>query len=124
MAIDWEKPCGSQMKYEQIRDFVQMFADRLGFYPMIYGGHAIRESKQLRDGDALFAKCPIWYQSSTLTPAKLPTRTWAAYTLWQYDDEHRKNGAPPPHVLNGVDWSRFNGTFEQLKNEWPFAGPV
>jgi lysozyme len=140
MALDWEKCCdGSTLNYAQMREAIQHFNTRMkprytDRYPIIYGGWAIRECAQLQAGDSLFAKCPVWYQRYLPAPDGLPTGTWPAYTLWQYDDENRTNGAPPSfacrpgedkvQILQGADWNRFPGTFEQLRAAWPFVGPV
>ena len=128
LAIDWEPSKKGMMSYEQLRSFVQLFnakmkpryADR---YPILYGGKAIRETSGIRNGDPLLAKCPLWYVRYTHGPLEIPAKTWINYTLWQFDDENRKWGAPPPDVLPGADWNRFDGDLDALKRAWPFSGP-
>lgn len=121
LAIDWEQPDQHEtMPYTQLRDFVSVFAERVGRYPILYGGHLLRETEEILKGDPLLAKCPLWYQRYRDTPLGLPTKTWKTYTLWQFDDEHRQNGAPK-NILGGADWNRFQGSFEDLKRAWPFS---
>jgi lysozyme len=123
MALDWEPNHCGPASYDQIRQAVSAFRDRLGFYPIIYGSPYF-SLHQIKEGDALLAKCPLWYAnySGNDTPkSPPPAATWKDYTLWQFDDEHRNNGAPyPATVLAGADWSKFKGSFDQLREAWPF----
>jgi hypothetical protein len=92
-------------------------------YPILYGGVTIRECRELVHGDPVFRSCPLWYQQYKPTLSGIPARTWPSFTFWQYDDENRANGGPPPNVLPGADWNRFPGSLDQLKAAWPFSGP-
>jgi len=127
LALDWEEPKGGQatMTYPHLRAMVRAFNSRMkphypDRYPILYGGHLMREQAELTAGDALLAKCPLWYQRYRDTPLGLPVNTWPRYSLWQFDDENRANGAPKT-LLPGADWNRFDGTFEELKQAWPFS---
>jgi lysozyme len=132
MAIDWEKTSKGIASGDQIRELVERFNTTMkprypDRYPILYGGNLIREDEGIQKGDALLAKCPLWYaflNANPLTNKKypFPRKTWSTYTLWQFDDEKRQHGAPPPNVLPGADWNRFQGTEDDLRNAWPFGG--
>jgi lysozyme len=152
MAIDFEDNpnSGGTVDVAGVRTMVQKFNDAMklkGYpdrYPMLYGGNKIREALNDKPRDPLLAHCPLWYvcynraaadgrvdQTGPLLP--WPTHTWPNYTLWQYDDEHHRHGAPPvsmihagedpQNILPGADWNRFKGSLDQLKQQWPFKGP-
>ncbi len=123
MALDWEpNRCGAA-SFELMHQAVTAFREKLGFYPMIYGSPFFSDPR-IQKGDALLGRSPLWYANySGFSAPKSPppAATWSDYTLWQYDDEHRNNGAPyPPTVLSGADWSKFKGNLEELRKAWPF----
>jgi len=122
LAIDWEKGSTGLMKLAEVHSFVDLFIQRTGRYPLLYGGSVLRETAQIKAGDELLAKCPLWYARYTHGDLELPKKTWSTYTLWQFDDEKRENGGPPKTVLPGADWSQFQGTLDELKMSWPFSG--
>jgi hypothetical protein len=127
LAIDWEKTSKGTATGAQIRDFVRRFNQAMkprypDRYPILYGGNLVREDSQIKAGDPLLAKCPLWYVRMTNGALQIPAKTWPSYTLWQFDDEKRKYGGPPPKVLPGADWSRFQGTEAELRAAWPFGG--
>jgi GH25 family lysozyme M1 (1,4-beta-N-acetylmuramidase) len=128
LAIDWEKSKKGMMSYQQLRAFVTLFNTKMKArypdrYPMLYGGNVIRETQGILNGDPLLAKCPLWYVRYTNGALQIPAKTWPDYTVWQFDDEKRRYGAPPPSVLPGADFNRFRGTAEQLALAWPFSAP-
>jgi len=128
LAIDWEKSKKGLATGDQVRDFVQRFNKAMqprypDRYPILYGGHTVREDAKIQAGDALLAKCPLWYvRYNAAGPIEIPLKTWPTYTLWQFDDENRKHGGPPKEVLPGADFNRFQGTEEELRAAWPFGG--
>jgi len=123
LALDWEKSADEGiMSLDQVRKYVSLFNEKFpNRYPVLYGGWILRETSAVLNGDPLLAKCPLWYQRYKSTPAGIPTKTWPNYTLWQYDNEDKINGAPTVRGLHGEDWNRFEGTEEQLRNDWPFG---
>jgi len=63
LALDWEKSQdGSIVDIDGIREFVQLFHDELGRYPVLYGGWTLRDSPEVVMGDKLLGSCPLWYQ--------------------------------------------------------------
>lgn len=128
MALDWERSAdGTIPGIDGIRALVQEFHSRTGYYPMLYGGHTLRDTPEVLLGDALLGRCPLWYQRYRWDPLGIPVRTWPTYTLWQFADEHRGFGAPPASVLPGADFNRYQGTAQELAAAWPFrsaGGPA
>ncbi|MGA8655028.1 MAG: DUF2272 domain-containing protein [Chthoniobacterales bacterium] len=130
LAIDWEESDRGTASADQIRDFVRRFNEAMkprypDRYPIFYARHSIlQEDQRIENGDALLGKCPLWYARYTNGPLEIPTKTWPGYTLWQFDDEKRKFGAPSVDVLPGADWNRFQGTESDLRNRWPFSAPA
>lgn len=128
LAIDWEPSSRGMMSYAELRRFIALFNERMkprfaNRFPILYGASALRETAQIVAGDPLLAKCPLWYARYTRDhPLEIPARTWKTYTLWQFADEQREFGGPPPNILRGADFSRFQGTIDDLRHAWPFIG--
>jgi lysozyme len=124
MALDWEKSQDRGiMSLDQVHEFVARFHDRLGYYPMIYGGWVLRETNAVLNGDSILSRCPLWYQRYEPTPIGLPTKTWADYTLWQYDNDDQQNHSPHIQGTKGADWNHFDGAAD-LADVWPFRQPA
>jgi lysozyme len=121
VALDWESSSeGPDMTLAQARRFVEMVKSELGRWPMIYGGRLLREMVGSRR-DEVLANCPLWYSRYRTVPIGIPTSTWPDYTLWQCSDG---NSGPEPHIVRGVgrcDRNRFEGTVEELLQQWPFG---
>ena len=129
LAVDWEESARGMMSYQELQRFIGLFNARMkpryaDRYPILYGGRVLRETDGIVAGDRLLAKCPLWYARYAALdhPLQIPSRTWATYTLWQFADEQRQFGGPPADVLPGADISRFQGTLDDLRGMWPFAG--
>ena len=94
VCLDFEtNPHGPTMTLDQARDFVVLFHDRTGRYPVLYGGYWLKESLDGRVDDIL-TKCPLWLAQYGPKPV-LPVG-WKKYTLWQYTDGHEGS---PPHTV-------------------------
>jgi lysozyme len=125
LALDWEQSKHQGiMTLDQVHEFVTLFHERLGRYPMLYGGHTVREAAEITQGDRLLANCPLWYQRYRTTPVDLPTATWPHYTIWQYDNEALQNGGYNYPETAGADWNRFDGDLAVLQAAWPFSRAV
>lgn len=129
MAVDWEETSRGMMGIPKLHQFVEAFRERLGFYPVLYGGHHIREAAEFRHGDPVIGKCPLWYirvgRSVTEATLDFPRATWRDYTLWQFATEKDTPVRPyPTDVLSGADFSRFRGTEDELRAAWPFRGAI
>lgn len=122
ISLDWEPSDGPDMTLDQARHFVQMIKDETGRWPVIYGGHLLRESIG-HNPDPILRNCPLWYARYANSPIGIPTQVWPTYTLWQYTDG--EVGPPPRETpgVSGADRNIFQGTTQQLKDLWPFTRP-
>jgi len=119
-VLDWEPSDGPDMTLDQARKFVQVIKNETGRWPVVYGGHLLRESVG-HDPDPILSNCPLWYLRYRRSPIGIPTAIWPTYTLWQYTDG---DVGPEPHETagtTGADRSIFQGTTEELKALWPFT---
>jgi lysozyme len=108
------------MTLAQANEFVTAIKKITGRYPMVYGGHLLRESVKNANNTIPLAKCPLWYARYGDTPKGLPVHIWPAYTLWQYSDG--KRGLQPRTVNGkGIDRDTYLGTADDLREKWPFA---
>jgi lysozyme len=119
IALDWEPSDGPDMTIEQARQFVKMIRSETGRWPCIYGGHLIRESVGHMP-DEVLSQCPLWYARYATAPVGIPTAIWPTYTLWQYTDGDVPDPTPTQGT-SGADRNRFQGTVEQLREQWPFT---
>ena len=120
IALDWEAGNGPDMTLDQARQFVQVIKDETGRFPVIYGGHLLRESVG-HDPDPILSNCPLWYSRYRDSPIGIPTAIWPTYTLWQYTDG---NVGPEPRDTPGTsaaDRNIFQGTTQELQELWPFT---
>jgi GH25 family lysozyme M1 (1,4-beta-N-acetylmuramidase) len=125
MAVDWEETSKGVMGVPKLRQFVSAFRERLGFWPVLYGGHHIREAREFQKGDPVMGKCPLWYiridESMTPDTLDFPRTTWSDFALWQFATERASKARPYPRdVLQGADFSLFEGTESELRKSWPF----
>src|SRR5262249_27654787 len=59
LAVDLERSKdGTILDIDGIREFVQLFHDALGRYPVLYGGWTLRDTPEIVMGDELLGKCP------------------------------------------------------------------
>jgi lysozyme len=120
ISLDWEPSDGPDMTLAQARSFVQMIRDETGRWPVIYGGHLLRESIGHQQ-DPILRNCPLWYARYASSPIGIPTQVWPTYTLWQYTDG---DVGPQPHETpgaTGADRNIFQGSTSQLRAQWPFT---
>jgi lysozyme len=119
IALDWEPSDGLDMSLDQARRFVQIVRSELGRWPCIYGGHLLRESVG-HEPDPILSQCPLWYARYASAPIGIPTAIWPTYKLWQYTDGDVPQPVPTPGT-SGADRNRYQGTLEQLREDWPFT---
>lgn len=125
MPLDFETSAankGSEMSLKQAEDFVALVKQRIGRYPMLYGGAWLRDQVGTSKNEVL-AQCPLWYRRYAKAPIGLPTQIWPTYTLWQYTDGQVSYGAGAPIVVDGLgcDTSYFQGSADDLRAKWPFT---
>lgn len=121
LVLDWEEnTIASQgtMSLDQAKQFVQGVKDKVGRYPVLYGGSLIKQSVAA-GGDPVLRQCPLWLAQYSSDPS-LPAG-WATYALWQYTDGQH---GPEPHSVNGIgpcDRDVFKGTAAELAAFWKSA---
>lgn len=119
ICLDYEpSSSGTNMTYDQMVAFVELVHSALGRYPVIYGGHLLREATIPVPGPSVFSHCSLWYARYANNPIGVP-HLWPTWTLWQYTDG---NIGLPPQSVPGVghcDRDTFNGTEAQLRQAWP-----
>jgi len=122
IALDWEPSDGPDMTLDQARNFVQMIKNEVGRWPVLYGGHLLRESVGNKP-DPILSNCPLWYARYGSAPVGIPVQIWPTYTLWQYTDGNLNFTSNPVNTVGvgGADRNVFNGSTEQLKDAWPFT---
>lgn len=120
ICLDFEpSSSGSDMTIVGAEQFVSEVQWRIGRWPMIYGGSLLREGLRNQINQVL-KNCPLWYSRYSNEPKDIPN-TWSRYTLWQFTDG---DVGPEPHFTSGIgncDRNRFQGTKEQLIQQWPFT---
>lgn len=121
VCLDFEHNKGQEMSLEQAHEFIGTIHEKVGRYPVLYGGAWLREQVGERE-DPIFAKCPLWYRRYAPLPKAIPKQIWPTYTLWQYTDGNADYGGPPRSV-NGLTCDRnlFDGSLDELQRRWPFT---
>ena len=118
-CLDFEpNPFGPSMSLAQAREFVSIFRQVVGRYPVLYAGHTLKDALGPH-ADSVLSKCPLWL--AQYGPAAVVPPGWTTWTLWQFTDG---NAGDEPHRVSGVgtcDRSRFQGSEATLKQLWPFA---
>jgi len=120
ICLDYEaSSSGTNMSYDQMVEFVELIHKEVGRYPVVYGGHLLREA--LRGvTESVLSNCPLWYARYANAPYGIP-RIWRTWTLWQYTDG---NIGPQPQKVRGIgncDRDTFNGTRQELLQRWPLS---
>ncbi len=122
ISLDWEpSSTGADMSATQAREFVTLVKEKTGRWPVIYGGHHLRESVGSAP-DAVLGNCPLWYVRFAKTPIGIPVAIWPTYTLWQYTDGDEGELEPKKtDGAEGADRNMFKGTATELAARWPFT---
>jgi len=114
VCLDFEpNPVGPAMSLDQARDFVELFEQRTGRYPVLYGGRWLKDSLAGKADDTL-SKCPLWI--AQYGPKVVLPPGWNSYVLWQYTESER--GIPG---VNSTDRDQFDGSDLDLRKQWPFS---
>jgi lysozyme len=120
ICIDFEpSSSGMDMTLAQLEDCVHLIQSELNRFPVIYGGHLLRDALQ-GVTTSILSNCPLWYARYFKAPIGIP-EIWRDYKLWQYTDG---NNGPEPQTVGGIgncDRDTYNGTREQLLADWPFT---
>ncbi len=121
LAIDFEhNKKGTSMTLPQLVDMAGKVADaNHGRKPVIYGGHYLHK-KLNGDPNAFLGQHRLWLDDY-VKPGKEPNipTAWTNYWLWQFTDG--KHGPEPhtfPNAGGNFDISSFNGSEQDLKDQW------
>lgn len=120
VCLDYEpSSSGQNMSYGQMVEFIELVYREIGRWPVIYGGHLLREVLS-NVGQSPVSNCPLWYARYSNTPIGIPPQ-WQRWALWQYSDG---NNGQDPKLIPGFgrpDRDTFNGTLDELKKNWPLS---
>jgi lysozyme len=115
LCLDFEQnTAGPTMTIEEARAFVTTINDQIGKWPVLYGGHYLKDTLA-GTADPVLANCPLWLAQYGPT-AVLPPG-WTAWTLWQYTDGAIGHPAPVPGIGH-CDRDRFGGDAPALNAFW------
>jgi lysozyme len=121
MALDFESnPGGPSMTLEEGRAFVTTTFNATGKWPVLYGGHTLKELLATGHVDPVLTNCPLWLAQYGPT-AVLPLG-WSSLSLWQYTDGSQPGSQPVPGIGH-CDRSRFNGNDADLLAFWASVSP-
>ena len=98
-VLDYEVYHPTKKDQQWISEWVDEYEKMTGHFPIIYGGHVLRERTSSDFG------CPLWLAAyvKELSPALLPSGWWkAGPTWWQYTDGSAPPDAAGPHECPGV----------------------
>jgi len=116
LALDYE--VGS-VTLSQARDFIERVEAKIGRDCVLYSGNTIKEN--------LGSKADSWWGARRLWLAQYSSRprvqrSWNKYWLWQYTGDGSgpaPHAVPGIHIQGGLDISHFDGTADELRDQWP-----
>lgn len=118
VALDFERNrSGESMSIQEAIEFATHIHDKLGRWPILYGGSDLKEALRGQPS-ATLGNCPLWLAQYGPT-AVLPSG-WTAWTLWQYSDDNFNKPASPVPGVSPCDRDRFSGDRQSLAAQWPF----
>jgi lysozyme len=119
VALDFERnPNGESMSLQEAIDFVTHIHDKLGRWPVLYGGSNLKAALN-NQPNAVLSQCPLWLAQYGPT-AVLPVG-WTSWTLWQFSDDNYNKPATPVPGVSPCDRDRFVGERADLAAAWPFG---
>lgn len=123
MALDYEDNRASNMSIHQVVEFLHRGEDKLGRKLALYSGNRLKETiGNLSDSDQEYVCSHKLWLCQYGPKAVLPDG-FDNYWLWQFTGD---GVGPRPHWVdgiectgnNGIDLNRYDGTIEQLKQDW------
>lgn len=129
IALDLESVDSTKhMSFDDARIFIKRIKEKTGRYPLVYANNEVTKAISERYGeDDVFSKTHLWYARFRKSVTDFPAGTWKTYTVWQFSSEQNCSPASRPACLYTVpgteydmDVDVYNGTIEDLRNNWPF----
>ncbi|MGH9872866.1 MAG: glycoside hydrolase family 25 protein [Pyrinomonadaceae bacterium] len=131
IALDLESADETRdMSLDNGRAFIKRIREKTGRYPLIYANNLVTKAISDQYGtDDVFSKTRLWYARFKSNVTDFPSGAWKTYTIWQFSSELNCTSTKRDACLYTVpgtefdmDVDVFNGTIEELKSKWPFAG--
>jgi lysozyme len=117
LALDFERnPNGEAMSIQEAVEFVTHVRDKLGRWPVLYGGHTLKEALKGIPSPIL-GNCRLWF--AQYGPTAVVPPGWSAWTLWQFSDDNFNKPADRVPGVSPCDRDRFVGERQELAAEWP-----
>jgi lysozyme len=118
VALDFERNRGgASMSIQDAVDFVTHVHDKLGRWPVLYGGGGLKDALNGRP-NAVLNQCPLWL--AQYGPNAVLPPGWAAWMLWQFSDDNANKPDVPVPGVSPCDRDRFAGDRADLAAQWPF----
>lgn len=129
MALDLEGIDGNKfMSLKDAEKFIARIKEKTGKYPLIYANNVVVDAICAKYNEkSIFAKCPLWYARFKQSLDNFPTKVWKTYTFWQFSCElNCKKDNECLYNIEGthydIDINVYNGSMEELKNNWKNIG--
>jgi lysozyme len=98
---------------EDLKNFLWNVKKLTGRLPIIYSGHVLKNQMNANIRDEELAQYRLWLAQYTTGSPTWPTATWPKWWLWQHSDTGKV-----PGISGGVDMNYYDGSPQQLANEW------
>jgi lysozyme len=119
IALDFERnPNGEGMSISEAIEFVTHIHDKLGRWPVLYGGSELKQALN-NQASAMLSQCPLWLAQYGPT-AVLPPG-WTRWTLWQFSDDNYNKPASAVPGVSPCDRDRFFDDRADLPAACPFG---
>jgi lysozyme len=105
--------------------FIQRIYEKTNRYPLVYCNKNMLSIIQLAYGPtSIWSNCHLWYARFRTDIPDFDPKIWKSYTLWQFSCEIncKKDGTclyNIPGTHNDMDINVYNGTKQQLIDNWP-----
>jgi lysozyme len=116
LALDFEPNIGGpSMTLEEARAFVMVVHDKTGKWPVLYGGHYLKEHLGSQP-DAVLSRCPLWL--AQYGPVAVVPTGWSTWAIWQYTDGIAGPNPQPVPGIGHCDRDQFIGDADNLPSFW------
>jgi lysozyme len=113
-AADHEDP---GVSLSDLKAFLSEVYELTGILPVVYSGHVIKEQVG-SSSDPELAQYRLWLAQYSSSPS-WPTKIWPKWWIWQHTDQ-----GDCPGIEGDTDLNQYDGTAQQLVDDWVGAEPV